>query len=426
MGMDLDGWISQVKGGDHLAEWDLKQLCDYVKELLIEESNVQPISSPVTVSGDIHGQFHDLLNLFKTGGDVPSTNYVFMGDFVDRGYNSLETFTLLLCLKAKYPAHITLLRGNHESRQITQVYGFYDECQRKYGTANAWKCCCEVFDYLTIAALIDGVVLCVHGGLSPEIRTLDQIRTIDRRQEIPPEGAFCDLMWSDPEEVETWAVSPRGAGWLFGPRVTNEFNRINKLDLICRAHQLVQEGYKYAFDEQIVTIWSAPNYCYRCGNVAAILQFDAQLKREFLIFREDAEEHKAVCLRSSPFMCLNRSVLFRILSFRFLTSSLPPSICASYVHVSFRFQHDRVFLTFCKPLLASLTSQFRFGTDVPKYVKRPNLLAPPRSPPAQNIHAGGSPRWTRNQGKMQSICWIHAKVASKRGQSPARKHRRAC
>lgn len=308
MGMDLDGWISRVKGGEHLAEWDLKQLCDYVKELLIEESNVQPISSPVTVSGDIHGQFHDLLNLFKTGGDVPSTKYVFMGDFVDRGYNSLETFTLLLCLKAKYPAHITLLRGNHESRQITQVYGFYDECQRKYGTANAWKCCCEVFDYLTIAALIDGVVLCVHGGLSPEIRTLDQIRTIDRRQEIPPEGAFCDLMWSDPEEVETWAVSPRGAGWLFGSRVTNEFNRINKLDLICRAHQLVQDGYKFAFNDQIVTIWSAPNYCYRCGNVAAILQFDENLKREFLIFREDAEEHKAVCpdvfslvaLRTSP------------------------------------------------------------------------------------------------------------------------------
>lgn len=294
MGMDLDAWIARVKGGDHLAEWDLKQLCDYVKELLIEESNVQPISSPVTVSGDIHGQFHDLLNLFKKGGDIPGTNYVFMGDFVDRGYNSLETFTLLLCLKAQYPANITLLRGNHESRQITQVYGFYDECQRKYGTANAWKCCCEVFDYLTIAALIDGTILCVHGGLSPEIRTLDQIRTIDRRQEIPPEGAFCDLMWSDPEEVETWAVSPRGAGWLFGPRVTSEFNRINKLDLICRAHQLVQEGYKYAFDEQIVTIWSAPNYCYRCGNVAAILQFDENLKREFLIFREDAEEHKMV------------------------------------------------------------------------------------------------------------------------------------
>ena len=153
-------------------------------------------------------------------------------------------------VKARHPAHITLLRGNHESRQITQVYGFYDECQRKYGNPNAWKYCTDVFDYLTLAALINGKVLCVHGGLSPDIKTLDQIRTLDRRQEIPHEGSFCDLMWSDPEDIETWAVSPRGAGWLFGSKVTQEFNQINRLDLICRAHQLVQEGYKYMFPDQ--------------------------------------------------------------------------------------------------------------------------------------------------------------------------------
>lgn len=298
--MDLDNWIEKVKSAQYLPEPDLKRLCDYVKEILIEESNVQPVSSPVTVCGDIHGQFHDLLELFRTGGEVPETNYIFMGDFVDRGYNSLETFTLLLCLKARYPSRVTLLRGNHESRQITQVYGFYDECQRKYGNANAWKYCCEVFDYLTIAALIDGEILCVHGGLSPGIRTLDQIRTVDRRQEIPHEGAFCDLMWSDPEDIETWAVSPRGAGWLFGSKVTAEFNHINKLSLICRAHQLVQEGYKYMFPERsLVTVWSAPNYCYRCGNVAAILAFDENLEREFKIFREVAEDHHVVPARAA-------------------------------------------------------------------------------------------------------------------------------
>lgn len=298
--MDLDNWIEKVKSAQYLPEPDLKRLCDYVKEILIEESNVQPVSSPVTVCGDIHGQFHDLLELFRTGGEVPETNYIFMGDFVDRGYNSLETFTLLLCLKARYPSRVTLLRGNHESRQITQVYGFYDECQRKYGNANAWKYCCEVFDYLTIAALIDGEILCVHGGLSPDIRTLDQIRTVDRRQEIPHEGAFCDLMWSDPEDIETWAVSPRGAGWLFGSKVTAEFNHINKLSLICRAHQLVQEGYKYMFPERsLVTVWSAPNYCYRCGNVAAILAFDENLEREFKIFREVAEDHHVVPARAA-------------------------------------------------------------------------------------------------------------------------------
>jgi diadenosine tetraphosphatase ApaH/serine/threonine PP2A family protein phosphatase len=114
------------------------------------------------------------------------------------------------------------VRGNHESRQITQVYGFYEECQTKYGNASVWKACCQVFDFLALAAIVDGKVLCVHGGLSPEIRTLDQIRVVARAQEIPHEGAFCDLVWSDPEDVETWAVSPRGAGWLFGDKVSSE------------------------------------------------------------------------------------------------------------------------------------------------------------------------------------------------------------
>eukprot|EP00891_Asterochloris_glomerata_P007315 jgi/Astpho2/7315/fgenesh1_pg.00113_%23_110_t len=295
MGVDLDKWIEKLQRAEHLAEDELKALCEYIKEILVEESNVQPVNSPVTVCGDIHGQFHDLLKLFATGGQVPATNYVFMGDFVDRGYNSLETFTLLMLLKARYPAHVTLLRGNHESRQITQVYGFFDECQRKYGNANAWRYCTEVFDFLTLSALIDGRVLCVHGGLSPDLRTLDQVRTIERVCEIPHEGPFCDLMWSDPEDIDTWAVSLRGAGWLFGGRVTTEFNHINGLELICRAHQLVQEGLKYMFEAQnLVTVWSAPNYCYRCGNVASILSFNDTLEKQVKYFTE-TEENISMC-----------------------------------------------------------------------------------------------------------------------------------
>lgn len=144
----------------------------------------------------------------------------------------------------RYPEQIILVRGNHESRQITQVYGFYEECQQKYGNASVWKACCQVFDFLVLAAIVDGEILCVHGGLSPEIRTIDQIRVVARAQEIPHEGAFCDLVWSDPEDVETWAISPRGAGWLFGDKVATEFNHVNGLKLIARAHQLVNEGYK--------------------------------------------------------------------------------------------------------------------------------------------------------------------------------------
>mmetsp|Transcript_8865 Transcript_8865/g.29150 ORF Transcript_8865/g.29150 Transcript_8865/m.29150 type:complete len:310 (+) Transcript_8865:227-1156(+) len=297
---DLDNCIARLRECEALKEREVKWLCQKAREILVEEANVQRVDSPVTICGDIHGQFHDLLKLFETGGEVPETSYIFMGDFVDRGYNSLETFTLLLLLKARWPAHITLLRGNHESRQITQVYGFYDECQRKYGNANAWKYCTDVFDYLTLSAIINGRILCVHGGLSPDVRTLDQIRTIGRLCEVPHEGPFCDLMWSDPEDIETWAISPRGAGYLFGSRVTAEFNEINGLDLICRAHQLVQEGLKYMFPASssgsmgsLVTVWSAPNYCYRCGNVASILCFDSDLNRETKYFTEVADESSA-------------------------------------------------------------------------------------------------------------------------------------
>ncbi|XP_058037412.1 serine/threonine-protein phosphatase 4 catalytic subunit isoform X2 [Ahaetulla prasina] len=169
------------------------------REILVEESNVQRVDSPVTVCGDIHGQFYDLKELFRVGGDVPETNYLFMGDFVDRGFYSVETFLLLLALKVRYPDRITLIRGNHESRQITQVYGFYDECLRKYGSVTVWRYCTEIFDYLSLSAIIDGKIFCVHGGLSPSIQTLDQIRTIDRKQEVPHDGPMCDLLWSDPE-----------------------------------------------------------------------------------------------------------------------------------------------------------------------------------------------------------------------------------
>jgi len=290
----VEGWIEKVKRCEHLTEIELKQLCDMVKAILVEESNVQPVRSPVTVCGDIHGQFYDLLELFRQGGFIPQTRYVFMGDFVDRGHHSVETLELLLCYKARYPEAITLLRGNHECRQVTQVYGFYDECFRKYGSGNAWKYCTEVFDYFALAAVIDGEVLCVHGGLSPDLTTLDQMRLVERNQEIPHEGPFCDLMWSDPEDIETWAVSQRGAGWLFGSKVTTQFNHINGLQLICRAHQLVQEGYKYMFpDKNLITVWSAPNYCYRCGNVASILILDQHLDREILIFKEVPDSGKA-------------------------------------------------------------------------------------------------------------------------------------
>ena len=142
-------------------------------------------------------------------------------------YYSVETVTLLVTLKVRFKDRIHILRGNHESRQITQVYGFYDECLRKYGSVNVWRYCTEIFDYLSLSAIIDDKIFCVHGGLSPSISTLDQIRTIDRKQEVPHDGAMCDLMWSDPEDIDGWGLSPRGAGYLFGGDVVQQFNNTN-------------------------------------------------------------------------------------------------------------------------------------------------------------------------------------------------------
>ena len=291
---DLDRQIEKLRRCEYLKESEVKSLCAKAKEILIDESNVQRIDAPVTICGDVHGQFYDVQELFQVGGDCPDTNYLFMGDFVDRGYYSVETFLLLLALKVRYPDRITLIRGNHESRQITQVYGFYDECLRKYGSVNVWRYCTEIFDYLSLSAIIEEKIFCVHGGLSPSIQTLDQIRTIDRKQEVPHDGAMCDLMWSDPEDLEGWGLSPRGAGYLFGGDVVATFNNTNNLDLICRAHQLVMEGHKSMFKETLVTVWSAPNYCYRCGNVAAILELDEKLKQEFKIFEAAPQQSREV------------------------------------------------------------------------------------------------------------------------------------
>ena len=141
---------------------------------------MKAVRVPVTICGDIHGQFLDLMELFKIGGNIPETNYLFMGDYIDRGLQSIETICLLFAYKVKYPRNMNILRGNHESRQITQVYGFYDECLRKYGNANVWKYFTDLFDSLPVTAVVEDQIFCLHGGLSPSIDTLEQIKQLDR------------------------------------------------------------------------------------------------------------------------------------------------------------------------------------------------------------------------------------------------------
>eukprot|EP00698_Gefionella_okellyi_P008866 TRINITY_DN2225_c0_g1_i1.p1 TRINITY_DN2225_c0_g1~~TRINITY_DN2225_c0_g1_i1.p1 ORF type:complete len:307 (+),score=34.96 TRINITY_DN2225_c0_g1_i1:81-1001(+) len=280
----VERWIEQLMECKPLSEQEIKLLTDKAQEVLSRESNVQFVHAPVTVCGDVHGQFHDLMELFKIGGNCPDTNFLFLGDYVDRGYHSVETVTLLFALKVRYPDRLTITRGNHESRQITQVYGFYDECVRKYGNPNVWKFFTDAFDYLPLTALIENQVFCLHGGLSPSLDTLDQVRQLDRIQEVPHEGPMCDLLWSDPDDRNGWGISPRGAGYTFGQDISNQFNHNNGLTLVARAHQLVMEGYNWSHEKSVVTLFSAPNYCYRCGNQAAIMELDERMQQNFLQF----------------------------------------------------------------------------------------------------------------------------------------------
>eukprot|EP01047_Picozoa_sp_COSAG01_P015380 COSAG01_NODE_769_length_13735_cov_41.389410_13_plen_266_part_00 len=203
-----------------LTESEVCELCRRSTEILREESNCVAVPAPCTVVGDIHGQLHDFIEIFKIGGGPPDTNFVFMGDFVDRGYHSVECISLVLSLKVRWPSRVTVLRGNHESRQITQVYGFYDECVRKYGSPEVWRLFTGVFDMLPLAATVGNQVLAVHGGLSPSIDTVDEIRALSRFAEIPEDGPVCDLLWSDPAETMGFSLSPRGAGFTFGGDVS--------------------------------------------------------------------------------------------------------------------------------------------------------------------------------------------------------------
>jgi len=223
-----------------------------------------------------------------------------MGDFVDRGHYSVETFCLLLALKARYPDQVTLLRGNHESRQITQVYGFFDECVRKYGSESVWRMLTDVFDYLPLSALIDDKLMCVHGGLSPVIDSIDYIRSIERIQEIPLDGPMCDLMWSDPDDRKGWGISPRGAGYTFGCDISEKFAYENNIEMIARAHQLVMDGYNWAHNGKVVTLFSAPNYCYRCGNKAAIMEVDEEFRCTFSQFDPAPRTETIITKRTTP------------------------------------------------------------------------------------------------------------------------------
>lgn len=281
----VDRAIEEIQNGKHVGEKEVVTILNKLMEILYNEPTLLEIPAPCNICGDIHGQLIDLFTLFETKKDtIGGRPYLFLGDYVDRGYYSLETFLYLACLKIKDPTKIYLLRGNHECREVSKTYGFLEEIKTNYGNPSIWHLCQNVFDLLPLSAVVGGSIFCTHGGLSPDISSIDQIQVMDRQKEIPTNGPMCDLTWSDPDSSGGWAPNIRGAGWLFGAKQTREFLQINKLKLVARAHQLAKDGYLYKFDEQLVTVWSAPNYAFRSDNLACVMAVEENLERDFKIF----------------------------------------------------------------------------------------------------------------------------------------------
>ena len=268
-----------------LKEEEIKFLIDKSLPIIKEQKMLVELEAPLHVCGDIHGQYYDLLRIFEHCGYPGDYNYLFLGDYVDRGKQSLETVCLLLCYKIKFPEKVTLLRGNHESSVTNRIYGFYDECKRRYNV-RIWRSFTDLFNWLPVAAIIDEKILCMHGGLSPELKNLQNITDISRPTDIPDTGLLCDLLWSDPDkDCVEYDENDRGVSVIFGEKIVQDFNKKNDLDLIIRAHQVVDDGYEFFAQRQLITIFSAPNYCGEFDNSAGIMLIDESLTCSLKVLR---------------------------------------------------------------------------------------------------------------------------------------------
>jgi len=273
-----------------LSEEQALWILETATEVLRKEPNVLQVDAPITVCGDIHGQYYDLMKLFEVGGSPADTRYLFLGDYVDRGYFSIECVLYLWSLKIWYPDTLFLLRGNHECRHLTDYFTFKLECKHKY-SERIYDACMESFCALPLAAVMNKQFLCIHGGLSPELNTLDDIRAIDRFREPPTHGLMCDILWADPVEdfgtektTESFVHNHvRGCSYFFTYQAACQFLERNNLLSIIRAHEAQDAGYrmyrktKTTGFPSVMTIFSAPNYLDVYNNKAAVLKYESNV-----------------------------------------------------------------------------------------------------------------------------------------------------
>ncbi|EFY87727.1 serine/threonine-protein phosphatase PP-Z [Metarhizium acridum CQMa 102] len=295
--MDLDDYIKRLLDAGYagkvtksacLKNAEIVAICQRAREVFLSQPALLELDAPVKIVGDVHGQYTDLIRMFEMCGFPPMANYLFLGDYVDRGKMSLETILLLLCYKLKFPENFFLLRGNHECANVTRVYGFYDECKRRCNV-KIWKTFIDCFNTLPIAAIVAGKIFCVHGGLSPALSHMDDIRNIARPTDVPDYGLLNDLLWSDPADMEQdWEANERGVSYCFGKRVITDFLAVHDFDLICRAHMVVEDGYEFFNDRVLVTVFSAPNILQYCGefdNWGAVMSVSSELLCSFELLK---------------------------------------------------------------------------------------------------------------------------------------------
>ncbi|XP_073137688.1 serine/threonine-protein phosphatase BSL1-like isoform X2 [Henckelia pumila] len=268
-----------------LDSYEIGELCYAAEQIFMHEPTVLQLKAPIKLFGDLHGQFGDLMRLFdeygypSTAGDITYIDYLFLGDYVDRGQHSLETITLLLALKIEYPENVHLIRGNHEAADINALFGFRIECIERMGENDgiwAWARFNQLFNYLPLAALIEKKIICMHGGIGRSINSVEQIEKLERPITMDAGSiVLMDLLWSDPTEndsVEGLRPNARGPGLVtFGPDRVTDFCKRNKLQLIIRAHECVMDGFERFAQGQLITLFSATNYCGTANNAGAIL-----------------------------------------------------------------------------------------------------------------------------------------------------------
>jgi len=283
---NLDSILENLKKYKLPTEQEIKLICDKISEILINLDNIAEIECPLIVCGDIRGQFKDLLEMFNICGKIPDTNYLFLGNLVGNDEHNIETLLYILILKIKYPNRITFLRGNKETNLNDLRFPLENECKIRFGNYNVFYMFLNMFNLFQIAAIIKSKIFCIHGGICPQIDSLDDIKKLDRKNGMRIDSPLLlDLLTSQPyEDIDTFDIPIKGTGYLFGEKALDEFNQKNNIELFIRGHELFLDGYQYFFKNKLISLWSAPKFRPWVGNKAAILEFDEHMNKHIKVF----------------------------------------------------------------------------------------------------------------------------------------------